>query len=217
MQFVFGLLACFLLVFGFGAFADVNVPTITKVFFEKDEKPYEKPLDFTVECYGYEWTPGPNMEKEPGTYTPEVVYSFSASCPIYGCEIHEPYYLNYRHIDYCNLTGRTEGKAFKIEKYGNTPIDFNGCNDTGKEEDFMQLCTAHFAIPENMNPIPPEPTIVCGNGKCESGESRGACPVDCSASPPQPPQPNPQPPQNFVEAFLQSVICFFSGLFGKSC
>ena len=97
--------------------ADIAIDTTTKVYFEKDGKPYEGPVDFTVRGYGYSWAPGKFVEKEQGSYTPEEVFSFSASVQGYGQEINEGYYMNYRHIDYYDMEGQTSDGTFKIEKY----------------------------------------------------------------------------------------------------
>lgn len=78
--------------------ADVIMPTVTTVYFENNGEPYNGNVEFTVNCYGYSYSPGPPVEKEPGTYITENVFSFSATCPEYGCKIYENYYLNYRHI-----------------------------------------------------------------------------------------------------------------------
>ena len=111
------------------AFADIAIPTETRVYFKQNNEPYNKSVNFSVDCYGYSWNPGPEHAKKPGTYTPEKVFTFSASCPEYGCKIYPSYYLNYRHIDYCTLTGKSDDKNFTIEKYGAEPVDFSTCTD----------------------------------------------------------------------------------------
>jgi hypothetical protein len=100
--------------------ADVKVATLTKVYFSNNGNAYKGHVDYEVQCYGYT-THEFGVIKKPGTYTPDVVYSYSASCPEYGCTIYEPYYLNYRHIDYCNLTADTDDGRFVVEKYAKTP------------------------------------------------------------------------------------------------
>ena len=112
-------------------FADVAISTVTKVYFEKDGQPYNGEVDFTVNCYGYTYSPGAYIEKEPGTYTSEKVFSFSATCLSYGCKIYESYYMNYRHIDYCDLEGNYEGQSFEIENYSDNPINFDECGGNG--------------------------------------------------------------------------------------
>ena len=109
--------------------ADVVVPTSTTLRIEHNGVPVEQPTDLTVACYGYSWAPGPSPELAPGTYTAEVVYQFSAQCPTYGCVIDEPYYLNYRHVDYCIATATIEGQSY-LANIGNVPYgqcdDYNG-------------------------------------------------------------------------------------------
>ena len=52
----------------------------------------------TVTCYGYDSYPGTAsfLSNTSPQNTTETVFSYSASCPGYGCVIYEPYYLNYR-------------------------------------------------------------------------------------------------------------------------
>jgi hypothetical protein len=104
--------------------ADISIPTTITMLFQKDGKPHRKPVDFKIRCYGYATRPGkpgfPHLIK-PDPYTPQEVYSFSGTCSGYGCSIHHSLYLNYRHIDYCDMEGQTEGESFKVEKFGKHP------------------------------------------------------------------------------------------------
>jgi hypothetical protein len=129
------------------AAADLSMPTVTAVFFQKGGRPYERPVDFTVKCYGYSWAPGRRPEQKiPGTYTPENVFSFSARCPRYGCEIHEPFYMNYRHVDYCDMEGTAGGQPFQIAGYGTDPVDFDKCTPAAGR--FGRRCALTIALPE---------------------------------------------------------------------
>jgi hypothetical protein len=133
--------------FSFPAYADLVFPTTTYVYFTRDGEPHDKPVDFTINCYGY-WTYDKwrrIVDIPPGTYTPELVFSFSATCPEYGCEIYEPYYLNYRHIDYCDCVGETEGEAFVISNYGSSPVDFSKCGT--QNDGFTRECELRLDIP----------------------------------------------------------------------
>ncbi|MDD5163951.1 MAG: hypothetical protein PHD95_07155 [Candidatus ainarchaeum sp.] len=175
MKKIFAILGLFLVFLFANVFADITVPTTTTVYFEKDNLPYNAPVDFTISCYGYNWQSGPDPVKEPGTYTPEKVFGFSASCPEYGCKIQEHYYLNYRHIDYCDLAGTTQGKEFKIEKYASSPIDFEKCQNTGTGSEFGRVCSVKFTVPADIPNPNPEPN----------------------------PNPNPEPgPRNFFEMII---------------
>jgi len=106
--------------------ADVLFPTMTNVYFEKNGIPYNNSVTFTIDCYGYSWEPGPGIQKEPGTYTPEKVFSFGATIKNYGDPIYEDYYMNYRHIDYCTLEGETREGKFSAGKFDSLPIN---CTD----------------------------------------------------------------------------------------
>lgn len=113
------------------AAADQLVPTITRVYFEKDGVPYDGSVQFTVNCYGYRCS-GYDCSAggTAGIITasvPESVYSFSATCPEYGCIIYEPFYLNYRHIDRCDLEGVSHNASFVIANFSTTPVP--ACTD----------------------------------------------------------------------------------------
>ena len=106
------------------ASADIIIPTVTKVYFEKDGQPYNGKIDFTVKGYGYSYPVGPPVEKKPGTYTPEVVDEFSATYMKYGDKIYENYYRNYRQIDYFELEAKTEtGETFLIKNILSIPTN----------------------------------------------------------------------------------------------
>lgn len=121
--------------------ADIVTPTTTTVYFEKDGKKFDKPIDYTVTCYGYSYPPGPSPEKEPGTYNSEDVYRYTAYCSGYGCTIDEYYYLNYRHIDYCALQGVAEGEEFTIANIGALP--YTECN---YDATFNRFCESRFDL-----------------------------------------------------------------------
>lgn len=191
----------------FAVRADVFTPTITKVYFEKDGQPYENPVKFIVKCYGYTYAPGSDPGLKQNEYEPEIVFSYSAICPGYGCEISESYYLNYYHTDYCDLEGETEGKKFVLEKYAQTPLPENCFYPEEKKEDergniFIRECEQRFAIPADLAEGTIEPA----------------------------PEPQPQPelqsqpaPQSTPElkpakqSFFKRIFCFFKRLFGGFC
>ena len=125
--------------------ADIVVPTVTTVFFERGGRPVHQPVEFKVRCFGYSMTPGDwsTFDQPPGSYTPVEVFSFTARCPDYGCEIHEPFYLNYEHIDWCDLEGKVAGKPFQVKRYAKSPVDFDSC--IGNIE--RRLCSLRIKIP----------------------------------------------------------------------
>ncbi|MDD3052646.1 MAG: hypothetical protein PHR06_16115 [Candidatus Cloacimonetes bacterium] len=112
--------------------ADIAIPTSTEVFFEKNGEPYNESIKFTVKCYGYSFFPGTpefkeflnkgSERKEKGTYDQKEVFSYFATADYYGAKIYEPFYLNYRIIDYCTLYGETNGRKFIIADAGESPI-----------------------------------------------------------------------------------------------
>jgi hypothetical protein len=112
--------------------ADEIYPTITDVFFEKDGVPWNEPVQFTVNCYGYgckSW----DCQRDPldlaaqnGNYSPELYFSYHATIPTYGSRIYEPYYHAGRgYTDYCNLEGVTKGQQFSIRNFSPSPLPEN--------------------------------------------------------------------------------------------
>ena len=80
-----------LLLTGVPAAADMITPSITSVFFERDGVPYHGSVQYSVSCYGY-FMGYPPVTRSPGSYQPELIFRYSASCPGYGCRIYQPYY-----------------------------------------------------------------------------------------------------------------------------
>lgn len=148
------LLVIFLGFFMISASADIIVPTTTTYYFQVNGEPFNDVVEFTVDCYGYTYPPGYDPEKEPGTYTPEVVFTYSVNCPAYGCTDGEGFYLNYKHIDYCNMEGTAGGDAFMLEEYATSPMP------TDCDGDYMDMqCSMTIDLPDELgagtlNPIP---------------------------------------------------------------
>ncbi|MDO9550117.1 MAG: hypothetical protein Q7J03_04015 [Methanoregula sp.] len=118
--------------------ADEIEPTISHVFFEKDGMPFNESVHFTVECYGYAWKmwdgSAPEDRIAKVNHSSELVYSYSASCPSYGCTIYEPYYHAGRlYVDHCDVKGQTAGFDFSIRNFSLSPIP--NCTDLHQ---FMQ-------------------------------------------------------------------------------
>ena len=106
--------------------ADISVPTKTTVFFEQDAAPFTGPVTFNVSCYGYlcrDYACRPDRAySETDPHNAALVFSYSASCPQYGCAIYEPFYLNHRHIAWCDMAGTANGTAFVIPRYAVNPL-----------------------------------------------------------------------------------------------
>jgi hypothetical protein len=109
------------------ALGDVSIPTNTYVYFEQGGAPYNGSVQYTVTCYGYTAYPGsPSFSSHTAPEnTSETVYSYSASCPGYGCVVYEPYYLNYRHIERCDLSGTAGNHSFSVAGFATTPMPSN--------------------------------------------------------------------------------------------
>lgn len=222
----------------FAAYADAGTSAISTIYFEKDGKPYEKPVEFTIRCYGYRYPPGdtpwwesprgviseledlpgffPELEDPPslttrlryGAYKPEEVFSHSGFCPQYGCVHYQGESLEDISVDYCDLEGETEGRKFVIEDY------------LSSSALFVSRCSFSTTLFK----------------KRESGfDSQTACEVrftlrdehfigpeseTVSISETEPesesglplPQPKPQ-----KRNFFGKIWCFLKGIFGRTC
>ena len=121
------ILAVLIVLFVFPVCADEINPTITHVFFEKDGMPYNESVHFTVNCYGYacrgwDCRAPEDLLARSGNYSQEVIFSFHASCPEYGCTIHEPYYhVGRKYIDSCSVEGVTGSGNFTLQNFSRTP------------------------------------------------------------------------------------------------
>jgi hypothetical protein len=173
-----------LLVLSGFALADEIDPTITHVFFEKDGRPFNESVYFTVECYGYAWKmwDGSALEDRIAkvNHSSELVYSYSASCPSYGCTIYEPYYHAERlYVDHCDVRGQAGGTDFSIRNYSLSPIPNctelhqfmrgggrNGgyYNGTPEFDDCIAETRSHWdRCDEYLVPCEPQNDNECGN------------------------------------------------------
>lgn len=140
--------------------ADIPYPIRIAVIFEQGGRPYSGPVRFTITCYGYPYPPGLDPALAPGSYTPEEVYALSGACAGPGCTVDEDMYLNYRHIDRCDLDGSAGGVPFLVENYARTPIDFDTCGAPSGADD-RSPCTLRVAIPEDVA-LPQGPPGIAG-------------------------------------------------------
>lgn len=104
--------------------ADLMLPTVTHVYFEKDGGPYHGSAEYTVTCYGYRYhfgDPPAEINRAPGTYQPGSVFSYSATYPGYGGTIYEPYYTKYTHIDWCDIDVTAGGSRYTVQNFSASP------------------------------------------------------------------------------------------------
>ena len=138
--------------------ADIMTPTTTHVFFEKNGAPYNGTVRFTVNCYGhfdYPWITRTTLAQPKKTDEKEIIFSYSSTCPEYGCVIFESYYLNYRAIDSCDLQGTAGGIPFIVHDFTRNPRP-NNCTslhqfDIGKGNDGYYRATPAFTECENAS------------------------------------------------------------------
>ncbi len=113
------------------ALADLMLPRITHVYFENDGVPLNTSVRYTVKCSGYLKLNETGYLKTPApgqSYIPGIVFSYSATCPSYGCEIYEPYYhMERAHIDWYDIYGETRNSTFSIRNFSDHA--YSRCTD----------------------------------------------------------------------------------------
>jgi hypothetical protein len=91
---------------------------ISRIYFENNGIPYNEPLNFSMECYGYPNPPGPAN----GSNSVYDVFSLSAACPSYGCEIFKRYWSwKPWSTARCRLNGTTQGDVFVTSNISEIP------------------------------------------------------------------------------------------------
>lgn len=127
---VFLIIILFLIFLPLVASADILIHTKTKVYFEKAGQPVDKPIEFTISCYGYSWPPGTGGFIERPDKPVEKVFTFTAVCLEYGCTLDDEFFTRNMHIDYCNMEGVIDNKeSFAVYNYSDSPM--SNCKDTG--------------------------------------------------------------------------------------
>jgi hypothetical protein len=151
--------------------ADVPMSEYITVFFEQEGQPYDRPVSFRIQCYGYKYDPGPAPPtRVPGSYEPESVYRISGNCPHYGCKITHSLYLNYIQIEYCDLVAVTEGQEYTLPKFASRPVDT--CD--GIE------CTLRVELPIPVAVLPLSPTPPTSATTSPAGDSPLPFQIDTS-------------------------------------
>ena len=127
--------------------ADVPITRQVTLELSRQGEPYRAPVSYMVRCYGYTFDPGLDPLLPPGSYTPEEVYRFQAECPAFGCKTVLDTYLNYRHIDTCDLEVQAQGQQYLVENFGSWP--FGECERAGAgEAGVSEACTLVADIPD---------------------------------------------------------------------
>lgn len=196
----FILIIAALLVFPVVILAETIRPTKAFIYFNEDNNPYSQPVDFTINCY--------NAEKAD-------VFSFSANCPSYGCEILGDFDAGNKDISYCDLTVKAEGRESKIEKYAESPVfgctnltpyDFSLCDENGckyiKEGKLVKEAESDEELRQK------EPEFFIGR------ECNMTFNIQKDSSEEELSRPDKK---GFFESIFDFIRCFFKRLFGKNC
>jgi hypothetical protein len=126
-------------------YADIiNSSTILmKIYFEKDGRPYDRPVKFTVTCYGHNFS---DKTMKNNISSSKEIFSFSGISQYYPYRYTENYYGRGLRIDYCVVEGEPEtGEKFTI-KYPDL-LKSGVCSNTG---DGKQVCDLRFDISKKI-------------------------------------------------------------------
>lgn len=99
---------------------------MTKVYIDQTNIPVNGTVTFSMNCYGrytqLPWTKN-TTEKTDSSNDLEMVSTFSATCPEYGCVVYQyvpsSFYVN---ISYCDLEGIYVKKPFSIKNFSRSPL-----------------------------------------------------------------------------------------------
>jgi hypothetical protein len=177
--------------------ADLPMSEYITIFFELEGKPYDRPVRFHITCYGYSWDPGPAPPtRVPGSYEPTSVYAIRGNCPHYGCKISHNVYLNYIHIDYCDLEAETESQHYTLSKFASAPVDMSTCN--GIECSLRVDLVTSAVLPVSPAPPPsatpsPAPAVPSLSPSPSSSATPSPAPTAPSLSPTPPAGAAPSP------------------------
>jgi len=128
--------------------ADMVPPTLTYVYIDQGGIPYNGSVNFTVTCYGYPMGIPP-ITLAPGSYEPKPIYKYSVNYTGYGSPDYHQSYLQYTHIDRCELEGLANNRNFTIKN-----ISLVSRRDLVMERvsrDFGSLRKYYYATPEYVS------------------------------------------------------------------
>jgi len=116
--------------------ADMVTPKITYVYFTLGGIPYNGTVNYTVTCYGYPMDTR-QITLAPGSYQPQPVYQYSENYSGYGSPSYQQSYLQYTHIDRCELEGVADNRNFTIRNFSSNH--------------FSRVDTLHERVPRNVD------------------------------------------------------------------
>jgi len=107
-------------------YADPIETTLTSFFIQQDNEPVNDTVDFSVKCYGFynEYRlKSLGLSKNQNTSSnPELVYSYSVSCPQGSCTRNDQYNPTWgMAISSCDLEGTYKGKEFILKNFTTNP------------------------------------------------------------------------------------------------
>ncbi|MBU4512276.1 hypothetical protein KKD19_03475 [Patescibacteria group bacterium] len=117
--------------------------TEIQVFIEKDNNPYNQPVDFAITCYGYDDISHSSLPKfllkiqklyiaiRKALNLPAKIYSLQAHCPAYGCKIYDPLSVYSKLTEYCKFSSVINGNEIRVKKSVTQPSDFFSCETLG--------------------------------------------------------------------------------------
>lgn len=128
--------------------ADMVPPKITYVYFDEGGIPYNGSINYTVTCYGYQTSPYHPVYLTPGSYQPQEVYRYSEYYSGYGSPSYRQAYLQFTHIDWCDLEGVADNRNFTIRNLSSINYSRYGVLQERVPRDVDGLRKYYFVTPE---------------------------------------------------------------------
>jgi hypothetical protein len=185
--------------------ADPIIHHATIVYFEQNNESVNNQISYSLDCTGHPCSTyncsAPEDQKSPLEYQQQSFLADSGICPPSdGCIISEDNqagrHLSF-HIDYCSVSGESNGKKFVLKNYPDSRYGcyFKGFSD-GNGVFYTDYCAIHIDLPSDIaSPVQnsTDPRVVL-----------------TSHTP-------PHPPLLMKKGFVDQMYCSVLSLFGARC
>lgn len=99
--------------------ADSALRTQTVYSFLLNDRPYNKPIGFQVQCFGTR----PNYFGSDEQSEVQKIIDVTENCQEYGCKFDHNLFGYHAQIQYCDLYGETQGKKFTVKNFAGENLD----------------------------------------------------------------------------------------------
>lgn len=120
--------------------ADSALRTETVYNFLQDGRPYQRPIDFEIQCFGTR----PNYFGEEKEQKVEKIVDETGDCQEYGCRFEHNLFGYHAHIQYCDLNGETQGQQFTVKNFAGDNLNDLQCHPNDNRTYDIQNSAGYF-------------------------------------------------------------------------